>query len=153
MELKKQVIEEVGTDAIDCREGGYDGCVEMLECLVEYLPRRFPEIFTMSPDGTEIHNHITGEIFNITRSCLTQHPLFIAGRLVEDDLSILVEGPNGEYILKAVLSAFPAGFQIKTKMDKEMTEIHKAVPMYKEKMKLAMNKSVAPLHLRSAQQS
>lgn len=142
MALKKQVIENVGSDAIDCREGGYEGCMEMLECLVEYLPRRFPTIFSMSSDGREIHNHITGETFNITRSCLTQHPLFIAGRLVEDDLNILVEGPRGEYILKAVLSAFPAGFHVKDKMDKELTEIHKPVPMYKEKMQVAMNKFV-----------
>lgn len=141
MALKADVIEKVGSDAIDCREGGYDPCVEMLECLIEYLPRRFPTIFTITNDGREIHNRLTGETFDITKPYLKHHPLFIAGRLVEDDLNILVEEPNeGEYVLKAVLSAFPAGFHVKEKMDKTLTEIHNPVPMYKEKMQIAMNR-------------
>lgn len=141
MKLKAEVIEKVGSDAIDCREGGYEPCVELLECFVEYLPRRFPTIFTMSPDGREIHNRLTKETFDVTRPFLKHHPLFIAGRLVEDDLNILIESPNdGEYVLKAVLSAFPAGFHVKGKMDKTLTEIHKPVPTYKEKLQLSMNR-------------
>lgn len=140
MDFKEKVIEQVGSDAIDCREGGYDGCVEMLECLVDYLPRRFPTIFSVSANSNTIHNSITGENFDFSKPFLKHHPLYIAGRLVEDDLNILVENTDGEYVLKAVLSAFPAGFQVKEKMDKCMTEIHKPVPMYKEKLQMAMNK-------------
>ena len=148
MALKKKAIEEVGSDAIDCREGGYEGCVELLECLVDYLPRRFPTIFSISSDGKEIHNRVTNETYDIMKPYTMHHPLYIAGRLVEDDLNILVEGPNGEYVLKAVLSAFPAGFQVKEKMDKGMAEIHKPVPMYKERLQKAMDRSVVFLTLR-----
>ncbi|KAK4944583.1 hypothetical protein LTR10_016017 [Elasticomyces elasticus] len=147
MDLKAKVLEEVGSDAIDCREGGYDGCVEMLECLVEYLPRRFPTIFTLSADKSVINNLVTGESFNISKPYNKHHPLYIAGRLVEDDLNILVEGPSGEYVLKAVLSAFPAGFHVRDKMDKSLTEIHQPVPTYRERLRKSMNrffKSVDP---------
>lgn len=44
MEFKKRIIEENGLDAMDCREGGYEGCAEMLECLVEC--KRAPECIT-----------------------------------------------------------------------------------------------------------
>ncbi|EXJ88764.1 hypothetical protein A1O3_01828 [Capronia epimyces CBS 606.96] len=140
MELKAKVLEAVGSDAIDCRDGGYDGCVELLEYLLEYLPRRFPTIFKLSADGKEIHNAVTGETFDVSKPYIKFHPLYIAGRLVEDDLNILVEGPTGEYVLKAVLSAFPAGFHVREKMDKTLTEIHKPVPMYKERMQKSMNR-------------
>lgn len=140
MDLKAKVLEEVGSDAIDCRDEGYEGCVELLECLLEYLPRRFPTIISISSDGKQVHNKVTGESYDITKPYTKHHPLFIAGRLVEDDLNILVEGPDGEYVLKAVLSAFPAGFHVKEKMNRNMTEIHKPVPMYKERLQTAMNR-------------
>jgi hypothetical protein len=141
MEFKRKIIAENGVDAVDCRDGGYGGCAEMLEYLVEYLPQRFPSIFTLSDDKNTIQNHITNESFDLSTP-LKEHPLYIAGRLVEDDLNILVEGPDGEYVLKAVLSAFPAGFKIQEKMDKPMSAIHKPVPLYKEKLAFSMNKSV-----------
>lgn len=68
--------------------------------------------------------------------------MYVAGRLVEDDLNILVEGSNGEYVLKAVVSAFPAGFRIQDKMDKPLSAIHKPVPMYKEKLAFSMDRYV-----------
>ncbi|EXJ83497.1 hypothetical protein A1O1_07120 [Capronia coronata CBS 617.96] len=140
MDLKAKVLAEVGSDAIDCRDEGYAGCVEMLECLLEYLPRRFPTIFKLSDDGKEIHNAATGETFDVSKPYIKFHPLYIAGRLVEDDLNILVEGPTGEYVLKAVLSAFPAGFHVREKMNQTLTDIHKPVPMYKERLQKSMNR-------------
>lgn len=142
MEFKRKIIADNGVDAMDCRAGGYEGCAEMLEYLVDYVPRRFPKVFTLSADKNTIQNHVTNESFDLSTP-LKEHPLYIAGRLVEDDLNILVEGPDGEYVLKAVLSAFPAGFKIQEKMDKPMSAIHKPVPLYKEKLAFSMNKSVS----------
>jgi hypothetical protein len=139
MKLKQQVIEKVGPDALDCREGGLEGCIELLEILTQYLPRRFPTIFKLSEDGTCIRNEVTKETLRVAAP-FEKHPLYIAGRLVEDDLNILTPGPDGEYVLSAVLSAFPAGFHVREKMGKPMTEIHKTVPTYKEKLQKAMNK-------------
>jgi len=34
MEFKRKICAENGVDAMDCREGGYEGCAEMLEYLV-----------------------------------------------------------------------------------------------------------------------
>ena len=77
MDLNARVLEQVGSDAIDCREGGYEGCVELLECLVEYLPRRFPTIFEM--DGNTIYNLATGESYDVSKPYSKHHTLFIAG--------------------------------------------------------------------------
>jgi len=65
MEFKKRIVQDHGVDALDCRDGGYDGCVEMLECLVEYLPRRFPTRFTLASDGNTIFSHVTKESFDL----------------------------------------------------------------------------------------
>ncbi|KAF2500801.1 hypothetical protein BU16DRAFT_259183 [Lophium mytilinum] len=149
MALKQQVIDKVGPDALDCREGGLEGCIELLGILTEYLTRRFPSVFKLSEDGIYIRNAVTNETHRVVAP-YDNHPLHVAGRLVEDDLNILTPGPDGEYVLSAVLSAFPAGFHVREKMGKPMTEIHKTVPTYKEKLQKAMNKyfdSVGPSKL------
>ncbi|KAF2087937.1 hypothetical protein K490DRAFT_40713, partial [Saccharata proteae CBS 121410] len=143
MALKSRVYADYGTDAIDCREGGYDGCAELLQMLVKYLPRRFPSVFHLSADGLEIENRATGEKFVVGEESGYGgvHPLRVIGGLIEDDVVILTKGEEGgEYVLRAAIAGFPAGFNMREKMGQPLTEIHKPVPTYEERLKKAMNK-------------
>lgn len=155
MELKKEVIQRVGAEVMNCLPPGYDGCVEHLEMLVEYLPRRYPTVYTMSADKKKITNTVTDESFDLrpenfnkTDATNTKHPLYIAGRLIEDDISILtIPSGSDEYVLQAALFGFPAGFHIDKKIGLKLTDIHGPVPTYESKLKIAMNrffKNVGP---------
>lgn len=155
MDVKKEVIQKVGSEVIQCLPPGFDGCVEHLELLVEYLPRRYPNIFKTSLDKKEITNNVTGETFDLrlenfnkTDATNLNHPLYIASRLIEDDISILtLPADSDEYVLQAALFGFPAGFHIDKKMGLKLTDIHGPVPTYESKLKIAMNrffKNVGP---------
>jgi hypothetical protein len=148
MELKKGIIADVGNQVIECFPPGFDSCVEFLELLVQYLPRRYPTIFTVSSDGTSVTNHVTGETldlrpsnFNTTDATSHNHPLYLCSRLTEDDISILIYDPaEDEYRLQAALFGFPAGFFAAKKMGLSLSEIHGPVPTYEAKLKMPMNK-------------
>ena len=48
-----------------------------------------------------LDNKATGESFNLFERPLKEDPMQIAARLVQDDLAIMFEGPDGQYYLKA----------------------------------------------------
>ena len=57
-----------------------DANQEMLEMLVEFLPRRFPDRFVHTADN-ELHNLATGDIFNLSHPDLD--PLEVCSLLVQ----------------------------------------------------------------------
>ncbi|KAK8248997.1 hypothetical protein IWZ00DRAFT_313155 [Phyllosticta capitalensis] len=141
----------LGYEALCCEEGGVEACEELLGLLVEYLPRRFPKVWVLErPKGeqTSIRNLVTGETYVVDKPYEGKAALEVIGRITEEDLAVLlpgggekgVDGLEQEYVLKAAVSAFPAGFDIKEKMNQPLTTIHDPVPTYKERLRKAMNK-------------
>ncbi|KAL1632424.1 hypothetical protein SLS56_003666 [Neofusicoccum ribis] len=133
--------------ALDCRPAAEPAVRELLAALVAYLPRRFPSVWAAEGDGDRwLRNGVTGERWEVREPWGGLRPLEVVARITEEDLAVLVppegekEGEDGEYVLKAVVSAFPAGFDIEEKMDRGLTAIHGPVPTYKEKLQRAMNK-------------
>lgn len=146
MAHKRNVLDTYGWPvAIDCRREAEAAVEELLECLVGYLPRRFPSVWVVE-EGRWLRSLVTGERFEVRAPWGgLRGPLEVVARVTEEDLAVLVPGEVGgeeEYVLKAVVSAFPAGFDIQEKIDRGLTAIHEPVPVYKEKLRKAMNKSV-----------
>ncbi|KAK8162500.1 hypothetical protein IWX90DRAFT_415776 [Phyllosticta citrichinensis] len=155
MAHKRNVLEgsssgTLGYEALCCEEGGVEACEELLGLLVEYLPRRFPRVWTLERQDGErrMKNLVTGEISLVDRPYGGRSALEVIGRITEEDLAVLLpggeeksaDGLEQEYVLKAAVSAFPAGFDIKEKMNQPLTSIHDPVPTYKERLRKAMNK-------------
>lgn len=112
---------------------------ELLETFCSYLPARYPSMFTATAVGMD--NTVTRESFNIVERPLKEDPMQMAGRMVQDDLAIMVEGKDGQYHLKAG-SILLAGFwRLEDKMGMSLNEIHLSgeVPAYKEKLEKGMN--------------
>ncbi|KAL8946136.1 MAG: hypothetical protein Q9222_007427 [Ikaeria aurantiellina] len=84
---KKRRIEERGEKCCKTAPEAYDGAVELLEELCDYLPQRYPTLFQTTPTG--IRNIITNEDFDITTRPLPEDPMQTAGRLIQDDLAII----------------------------------------------------------------
>ncbi|KAK7514434.1 uncharacterized protein IWZ02DRAFT_74475 [Phyllosticta citriasiana] len=140
----------LGYEALCCEEDGHEACEELLGLLVEYLPRRFPRVWALKRQGgnRSMKNQVTGEAYLVDKPYGGKSALEVIGRIIEEDLAVLLPGKGKkgvdsleqEYVLKAAVSAFPAGFDIKEKMDQPLTAIHDPVPTYKERLRKAMNK-------------
>jgi Protein of unknown function (DUF3445) len=116
----------------------FDGACELLEEFCSYLPERYPSMFVKTPVG--MNNIITSECFNIVERPLTEDPMQMAGRMVQDDLAIMFEGDDGQYYLLAG-SILLAGFwRLEDKWGMPLSEIHTSgdVPGFKEKLEKGM---------------
>ena len=87
-----------------------------------------------------MNNIVTGESFDITRRPLSEDPMTMAGRMVQDDLAIMFEKPDGQYYLLAG-SILLAGFwRLSDKFGMPLSEIHTSgdVPGFKSKLEKGM---------------
>lgn len=137
---KAQRIIERGSKCCGTAPEAYPAALELLEELVDYLPNRYPTLYKRTPEG--IRNLWSGESFNIVERPLKEEPMRTAGRLVQDDLALMIEKPDGEYYLLAG-SILLAGFwRLEDKFGMRLSEIHTSgdVPQFKEKLESGMMK-------------
>lgn len=120
-----------------------DGAVELLEELASYLPDRYPSLFRKTDVG--IDNLATGECFDIRKSCLAvngiaEDPMQLCARLVQDDLAIMFERPDGQYYLLAGAILLAGFWRLEDKFGMALSEIHTSgsVPGYKQKLEKGM---------------
>ncbi|KAI4601027.1 hypothetical protein KJ359_012214 [Pestalotiopsis sp. 9143b] len=137
---KTDRIKERGSKCYGTAPEAYPAALELLEELARYLPDRYPSLYKRTDVG--IDNLWSGESFNITERPLKEDPMCMAGRLIQDDLALMVERPDGEYYLLAG-SILLAGFwRLEDKFGMPMSEIHTSgdVPQFREKLESSMKK-------------
>lgn len=132
---KSRRIAELGGKIAQTTPEGLDGACELLEELCNYLPHRYPSLFQKTPVG--IDNLLTGERFNVIERPLQQDPMQMAARLVQDDLVITVENPDGQYHLRAGAVVMPGLWCLEERLGMPLSQIHidhGKVPGFKEKL-------------------
>jgi len=135
---KARRIEKRGSKCCKTAPEAFDGAVELLEEFCNYLPQRYPSLYRKTPDGMD--NIVTGETFNISERPLVEDPMQMAARMVQDDLAIMFERPDGQYYLLAG-SILLAGFwRLEDKWRMPLSEIHTTgdVPGFKQKLEKGM---------------
>ncbi|KAL8673135.1 MAG: hypothetical protein Q9168_002432 [Polycauliona sp. 1 TL-2023] len=137
-EDKKRRIGERGEKCCRTAPEAFDGAVELLEELCSYLPQRYPSLFQSTPTG--IHNILTNETFNITERPLAEDPMQMAARLIQDDLAIMFEKPDGQYYLLAGAILLAGFWRLSDKFGMPLSEIHTSgdVPGFKTKLEKGM---------------
>ncbi|GJC81683.1 hypothetical protein ColLi_04521 [Colletotrichum liriopes] len=127
-------IEARGEKCFGTDPEAYSAAMELLEELVQYLPARYPTLFKRTAVG--IDNKWSGESFNITETPLKEDPMAIAAKLVQDDLAIMIERPDGKYYLLAGAILLAGFWRLGDKFGMSLEEIHTSgdVPHYKEKL-------------------
>lgn len=140
---KVRRAEEMGTDVYSTFPEARAAAFELLDEFWSYLPARYPELFKQLPSGLE--NLVTGEIFtfkNCNPDLVTEDPMLIAAKMIQDDLAIMIEGKDGVYYLKAGAIILPGFWRFKDKVGMPLYEIHTSgdVPQYKEKLHSGMAK-------------
>ena len=95
-------------------------------------------MFLKTPTG--ITNLATNESFNITTRPLPEDPMATSARLIQDDLALMIERPDGDYYLLAGAILLPGFWRLQDKFGMRLSEIHTSgdVPQYKEKLEKGM---------------
>lgn len=107
-------------------------CREVLDLLTAHLIRLWPSDFART--DCEIHNRRTGERIPASRSDDgSMHPLDIAGRLVQEDLMVLIPDDHshhshaGRLIVGAGSVCLPNRWDLSSKLGRTMVEVHEPV--------------------------
>jgi alpha-1,2-mannosyltransferase len=121
----------------------YDGTLELLEELSAYLTERYPSMFARTPVGLD--NLLTRESFNTRAEHLTvngtrESPMQLCARLIQDDLAIMFEKPDGQYYLLAGAVLLAGFWRLEDKFGLPLSEIHTSgdVPGFKAKLEKSM---------------
>ncbi|KAF3272319.1 hypothetical protein TWF970_010139 [Orbilia oligospora] len=136
--IKKERIESRGDSLCKTAPEALDAAIELLELLCDYLPKRYPSMFTKT--GVGVDNIITNESFNITQRPLLEEPMRTIGRLIQDDIAIMVEGSDGLSYLKSGSIILPGFWKLEEKFNMNLSDIHTSgdVPQFREKLERGM---------------
>ncbi|HKM64625.1 MAG TPA: DUF3445 domain-containing protein [Acidisphaera sp.] len=134
---RARLLEERHDEVFAALPGGEAASAEVLARLGELLPRRYPDVFEAG-DGA-IVNRLTGERWRLRDPTL--HPLEVAGRLVQEDLCLLAEGP----VLDAAVLCFPSRWRLAEKIGRRLPDVHEGVPLYGERLARPVDRFFAHL--------
>ncbi|MDX2212773.1 MAG: DUF3445 domain-containing protein [Oculatellaceae cyanobacterium bins.114] len=134
LQRKAELRAERCNDVFASLPGTESAQQEILDVLVEHLLRYFPNQFERSP--TSITNHLTQETWQFADFATT--PLDLAGRLVQEDLCLMMPNENG-YILGAASLSFPSYWRLHDKLGRAIAPIHDPVPGYAQKLQHPVN--------------
>lgn len=140
---KVERISERRDELLGTQDDVWDAAIELLMEFREFLPTRYPTLFKKTEKG--INNIVTGEVFefnNIPKSEFKKDPMEMAALMVQDDLAILKEDENGQYILKGGAIMLAGFWRFKDKKNLPLSAIHTTgdVPKYNEILKRPMEK-------------
>lgn len=102
---------------------------ETLDAVAAHLTTHHPGWF--AADRDRLHNRLTGETWTIAAP--DQHPLELAGRLVQEDLC-LIELDDATPVLTAAVLCFPTRWILAEKLGKPLAEVHGRVPFYGDRL-------------------
>ncbi|KAJ5618846.1 hypothetical protein N7510_002830 [Penicillium lagena] len=135
---KARRIAERGDKCCKTAPEAKDAAMELLEELCAYLPERYPTMFQKTSTG--IINMVTNETFDITARPLAEDPMVMSARLIQDDLAIMMERPDGEYYLVAGAILLAGFWRLSDKFGMPLSEIHTSgdVPQFRSKLEKGM---------------
>ncbi len=102
---------------------------ETLELIVANLTQYHPAWFVADPG--RLHNRLTNEVWDLAEPPCD--PLELAGRLVQDDLCIVQDSPDGPRFTAGVL-CFPSRWRLHDKLGHALADVHGPVPLYAERL-------------------
>lgn len=140
LSLKQHLLTQRYPDVFVSLPGSEVAQAEVLQLLVAHLLHYFPQQycgdFSDPGECDRLHNRITGQVWH--RADFAANPLDLAGRLVQEDLCVML--PQAEtYILAAASVCFPSRWSLPEKMGQPIAQIHQHVPGYADKLDRPVN--------------
>ncbi|KAL5498789.1 hypothetical protein ACEPAH_2144 [Sanghuangporus vaninii] len=166
IEQKTRVISEQGKHVVDSLPENDAACGELLELLIDYLPKRYPTLFRALPPKQStssaslfnlfnlrsseckevggIWNRVTNERFEAedVQGLQGVEALRVCARLVEDDFLMGREREDGHVYFTGGLVAFPGFYLLSKKINKRLEIVHASVPYFNEKILLSVERTL-----------
>lgn len=137
---KARVIQEQGKNVLDSLPENDNACNELLQTLVDWLPKRYPTLFKRLDNG--IFNEITQEAITDIEKKSGVEALIAVSRLVQDDFLMARERSDGHVYFVGGLVAFPGFYLLSEKIGKSLEEAHEPVPYFNEKLLLSVERTL-----------
>lgn len=127
---RRQLITQHPKIVVGAIPSGKDAVNELYsQLMADYLPNRFPLMFSLEQDGKVFRNTVTSATFPTIPPEDPKESLRILGETVEDDIFLLHQTPEGHRSV-AYVCCYCSGFDPSEKLDKLLVEIHEPVPSY-----------------------
>jgi len=141
-------------------KSGFEGAIELVHELSEFLSERYPTSFAISRFSSKHGDHGWGgapDIRTITIVPLAEtyelpprdggekeahRAMEIAALLVQDDLAVMVEGSDGKYYFQAGAICVAGFWRMRDKIGLPLEEIHISgdVPQYQAKLQISLER-------------
>jgi dimethylamine monooxygenase subunit A len=122
--LEKQQLYSVNAqDVLAAEPSSLAAQAEVLSMLVDYLPNRYREIYSLYDD----HMNVFDARYSVDLKSKVLFPLAIAGLLVQEDL-LLMSKSSGGWRLVAASLCFPSAWILSEKFGRPLHDIHQPVP-------------------------
>ncbi|KAF2444837.1 hypothetical protein P171DRAFT_284735 [Karstenula rhodostoma CBS 690.94] len=148
IKLRSDLIRENTHEVLAHRPAAGPAVSEFYAWMMEYLPSRFPTVYTRTPTG--ILNTVTS--LTLPRNTTdTEQALTLLGSNVDTDFLFLLPAPatdasdGPKYSLEGFITCFPSGFSTRSKLGLSLADIHTPVPGYASKLQKPMDRFFASL--------
>jgi alpha-1,2-mannosyltransferase len=125
MSVHQQKLDRIATRGdrlVMVHEMAQEAAQEAFELLSKFVTKRYPTLFRYAGQKEEAIEVIpTGEVYPIL-NC--DNPMKYAALLVQDDLAIMMEGPDGLYYLRAGAICLAGFWRIEDKFGMPLEQIH-----------------------------
>lgn len=140
MAERKETFAKHGKLVLNYLPGSELGCKEVMEMALQFLCARYPQHFALSHCPHQGHVFHNGILKNET-VISSMHPLHVLLENVPEDFAVMVRNPeDGYYYFRAGVICSSLGWNVDTKLGKQLKDIHAPIPDYKEKMEFSMDR-------------
>ncbi|KAM3417068.1 hypothetical protein BST61_g8645 [Cercospora zeina] len=132
-----QTFEKHGATVLQTLPGSEVATQELMEMCLQFLCARYPHYFHLDQETMTFHNHILSSQTDLTST----PPMQVLLHHVPEDFAIMLRDPvTGLYTFRSGMIMSSLGWSLGTKIGLQLSEIHKPVPDYKEKMEFSMDR-------------
>lgn len=129
---KATLLDERHADVVATRDEGLAGSRELLALVIDHLKTHAADRFDFGAATVRDLER------NVTVDLAALHPIDAAGRLVQEDVTIMSRDGIGEWRLNAASVCFPSRWSLAEKIGADLTQIHEPVPFYEERIGAAV---------------
>lgn len=137
IDQRSKLLKEHGEGVLQALPGSELACKELMEMVIQFLCARYPQYFRLDEEKMTFHNAILE-----TKTDLKQtSPLHVISQNIPEDFGIMLrDETTGYYIFRAGIICSALGWNLGTKINLPLHEVHAPVPDYKEKMQFSMDR-------------
>ncbi|CAN8100858.1 unnamed protein product [Discula destructiva] len=142
MAARQKLLQEHGDLVYFTDAGSELACRELMEMLVQFVCKRYPQYFSLEDDQTVLHNRLLDTRTNL----MSTHPLKVVFANIHEDYAMVMRNEtDGFYYLRAAMVCSSVGWDIGMNRGKALRGIHEHVPDYAEKMAFSLDRFFAKM--------